>query len=103
MKSAKTIFSLLALNAVTQSALLPVAPLYERQCLTECAAAQYEFARASGSRHILCRCYSHFLEKVDLCSACVISQDELWPLRTWIALLRYCGAREDCRMATSRY
>ena len=65
------------------------------QCLSECAAAQKEFATLRGARLPLCSCGSPFLQMVDDCAACLIHQDVWKYLTPWVALIAYCNPRQD--------
>ena len=69
----------------------------QTSCLNQCSEAQKEFAVAQGNRGILCACNSIFLEQVDGCFTCLVTQDVWRYLTPWVAPLMYCNPRkEEC-------
>ncbi|OAQ58419.2 hypothetical protein VFPPC_11539 [Pochonia chlamydosporia 170] len=99
MHVAKTVIALWALSSIAAES---VSAMHgssvnkdSTQCLSECAAAQREFANLRGARLFLCSCGSPFLKKADDCAACLIYHDVWKYLTPWIALISYCNPRRD--------
>lgn len=83
--------------ALTMAVWAPVATSshVRTSCLDQCSKAQKEFAVAQGQRDILCACDSVFLERVDGCFTCLVTQDVWRYLTPWVALLMYCNPRQE--------